>query len=118
MCRQRSTRRSAFHRYAWTLVVALFSLVWTSEPKGQDVQDGVFLPAPRRIETAAPIPTIHPLVNESVSVEAGSPPKEIVRDVKKVQTDHRKSNRLERWLTVAGLGGIVAAFLFGQVGGY
>ena len=114
MCRQRSTRRSAFHLYAWTLFVALFSLVWTSEPKGQDVQEAVFLPAPRRIE----IPTIHPLVNESVRVEAGSPPKEIVRDVKKVQTDHRKSNRFERWLTVAGLGGIVAAFLFGQVGGY
>jgi hypothetical protein len=105
--------------------------------------------AGRSIPSGAPtnrsrsaIPTIHPLVNEFVRVEARNPPKEIVgrlvsidatelviavdgihhtfqmRDLKKIQTTHPKSNRAGRWLTVAGLGGILAAFLFGQVGGY
>lgn len=142
MPRQGPNRGKGELLFACTVFVTVVFSLGTAAPTGQTAEEGVFVPPPRQSEATAPFPPIHHLVGHLVRIEVGSPPKEIVgrlvsidskelvlsidgtrrafprSDVGRVETAPKKTDRTGRWLTVAGLAGMVAAYLFGQVGGY
>ena len=137
-CQNRRRSHQLFERIVSTAFVCSLGIAAAT---GQSAQEGLFVPTPQVTEATA-LPTIHPLVGELVRIEVSSPFKELVgrlvsidstelvvsvdgarrivptSEVRRIEAAPKKRDRTGRWVTVAGLAGIVAAFLFGQVGGY